>query len=187
MSLTIIANFVAFQVAWFVTVIGAAQGYTLLGVVAVALWVSVYWYWQPQARSDWILLLWTAGVGVVADSLLTISGSISFPVTTGSGYPTTLWMVALWINLGACLRHSMGWLRNRYVLGLVCGALGGPAVYLAGQALMALHVHLPVTVACVWAMAMPGLIWLEQHTRPPVSLVPEKPKTRELYSSGDSL
>jgi hypothetical protein len=70
-------------------------------------------------------------------------------------------MVMLWVNLAATMNDSMGWLRGRYALAAVFGAVGGPMAYYGGAKLGAMTA-LPqftslITIGAAWAVAMPLL------------------------------
>lgn len=158
-------NFLAFQIAWLVTVLAAAKGSQIIGPIVVFIWILAYWIWQPKARKDFPLLISIGFVGLIADSFLTLIGAISFVHQPLFHAPTTAWMIALWINFGACIRHSMSWACGRYILLSLLGMVGGPLAYLAGQKLGAIYVHSILTVAAVWVPAMVAVIWLEKVTR----------------------
>jgi hypothetical protein len=159
-------NFAAFQMAWLIAVWGAAGGLTWLGPVAVLGWVSAYAFWQTAARADLALLVGAGVLGGIIDSVLVLLGVIAFPESAGPGFPTTVWMVALWVNFAAALRHSVGWLCGRFGLGTVFGAIGGPLAYLAGEKLGAINIQMVSGVVIAWLIAMPCLLLLELRTRP---------------------
>jgi len=60
----------------------------------------------------------------------------------------------------------MGWLCGRFVLATLCGAIGGPLAYLAGDKLGALEIHLLPAVVIAWILVMPCLLMIEMKTRP---------------------
>ena len=159
------ANFAAFQLAWLVAVWGASAGLWWLGPVAVAAWVSAYSIWQKCARAEAMLWLGAGLLGAMTDSLLVWSGAMVFPESAGPAFPTTFWMVALWINFAAALRHCMGWLCGRFVLTTVFGAIGGPLAYLAGSKFGALEIHSLPAIVVAWLLVMPGLLLIEMKTR----------------------
>ena len=158
-------NFAAFQLAWLVAVWGASVGLWWLGPVAVVAWVSAYSIWQKCARAEAPLWLGAGLLGAMTDSLLVWSGAMAFPESAGPGFPTTPWMVALWINFAAALRHCMGWLCGRFVLATVFGAIGGPLAYLAGSKFGALEIHSLPAIVVAWLLVMPGLLLIEMNTR----------------------
>ncbi len=158
-------NFAAFQLAWLVAVWGASVGLWWFGPVAVAAWVSAYSIWRKCARVEAPLWLGAGLLGAMTDSLLVWSGAMAFPESAGPGFPTTPWMVALWINFAAALRHCMGWLCGRFVLATVFGAIGGPLAYLAGSKFGALEIYSLPAIVVAWLLVMPGLLLIEMKTR----------------------
>ena len=159
------ANFAAFQLAWLIAVWGASVGLWWLGPVAVAAWVSAYSIWRKCARAEAPLWLGAGLLGAMTDSLLVWSGAMAFPESAGPGFLTTPWMVALWINFAAALRHCMGWLCGRFVLATVFGAIGGPLAYLAGSKFGALEIQSLPAIVVAWLLVMPGLLLIEMKTR----------------------
>jgi hypothetical protein len=73
-------------------------------------------------------------------------------------------MVGLWMNFAATLNVSMVWLRGRYLLAAVFGAIGGPLAYYGGaklgatEALPSLNGMLVLAVG--WGVMTPLLVWL---------------------------
>ncbi len=180
------ANFAAFQLAWLVAVWGASVGLSWLGPVAVAGWVSAYALWQNRARADAPLWLGAGLLGAMTDSLLVWSGAMAFPESAGPAFPTTPWMVALWINFAAALRHCMGWLCGRFVLATVFAAIGGPLAYLAGSKFGALEIHVLPAVVIAWTLVMPCLLLIEMKTRPQrLSASGELGKTERVNTPGE--
>jgi len=156
-----IINVIAFQSAWFAAVLGAANGMLWLGVVAVPLALGLHLALSPDWRPELLLAFCAAGMGFATDTLLIASGSFSpipyvFPVPFSS-----LWMVMLWVNLATTMNVSMAWLRGRYALGAVFGAIGGPLAYYSGAKLGAMT-RLPepgglLWIGVAWAIALPLL------------------------------
>ena len=158
-----VINFLAFKIGWVAAVFGATQGMPWLGPVWILLWVTAFFFWQNQKRTEWILLLGAAAIGYSLDSFLVLVGSVQFPISSQFGGPAPLWMVAMWVNMAASLRYSLGWMRNRYFLGALLGMILGPAAYLAGERLGGINLidgMLPIAIE--WFIAMPLLLLLER-------------------------
>ena len=166
-----LAGVAAFYLCWFACVGGAARGVPWLGPMAVALYAGVYLLTIPSgaARTRQALLLGAAGaVGYAADSALVLSGVLTFPPHAVLGWPSTVWMVALWVLQAAVLGGAMSWMRGRAGLAAAVGALGGPLAYLAGERMgaAALGPTRPAALAAIaveWALAMPLLVLLERR------------------------
>lgn len=176
------ANFLGFQATWFACVGGAGAGWPWLGPAAALLWLSLHLmrlhgnahYPRGQTGSRTIelrLVLAAVCVGYALDGALALGGAIAFPAQAGPAAPTTPWMVALWAAFAATLRHSMNWLRRRYILGAAAGAAFGPIAYRTGEALGAISVAAGPTawiaVAGAWALAMPMLLGLRERLEKP--------------------
>jgi hypothetical protein len=163
----------AFYACWFACIDGAARGLPWLGPLAVAVYVALYLRTIPsgaaRSRQAWLLAL-AGGAGYLADSVLVLSGVLRFPAQAVLGWPSTVWMVALWVLQAAVLGGAMSWLRGRFVLAAALGAVGGPLAYLAGERMGAalLGPTRPAAIAAVsalWAVAMPMLVWMERRAR----------------------
>lgn len=165
MSINKIINFIGFQVIWLTCVFGAAKGYPLAGPLAMMAWLAIHFYINKKSiQIDLPLVVITASIGYLLDSILVLLGTISFPEQAQLGYPSTLWMIALWVNLAITIRHSLDWLNNRYVLILIFGGTGGVLAYWAGVKIGALLI--PdltlglIVVFSVWSFAMPLLYFI---------------------------
>lgn len=156
-----IINVIAFQTAWFAAVLGASNGMPWLGMVAVAFALSLHLAFSPDWRPELLLAFCAAVMGFVTDTLLIATGAFS-PIPYVFSAPfSSLWMVMLWVNLATTLNVSMNWLRDRYALGAVFGAIGGPTAYYSGATLGAMT-RLPepgglLWISIAWAVALPLL------------------------------
>jgi hypothetical protein len=156
-----IINVVAFQIGWFAAVLGAAHGMPWLGVVVVPLVLGLHLALSPDWRPELLLALCAAVTGFVFDSVLVAADAFS-PVPYVFPAPfSSLWMVMLWINFATTMNVSMGWLRGRYTLAAVFGAIGGPMAYYSGAKLGAMT-RLPdpgglLGIGIAWAIALPLL------------------------------
>ena len=92
-------------------------------------------------------------------------------MTYASGQPVATlapyWMVALWGLLAIALNVTMRWMKGRYLLAALLGAVVGPASFVSGVKLggaqfIAMTPAL-VTMACTWALLMPALVWLSMR------------------------
>ena len=158
-------NLIAFQLCWLAAVLGAAAGMPWLGVLFAALWLPAHVHAAKPSSAVELKLIVAAGLlGFAVDSLLVLLGFIDFPPQARLGAPTTAWMVVLWLGFAATLRHVLGWLRGRYLLGAFLGALAGPFAYWSGWKLGAVVLTQPVAslvaVGLAWLLVMPALLRL---------------------------
>lgn len=158
-------NFVAFQTCWFAAVLGAAAGIPLLGPAFAAVWLPLHIRAAKASAGIELKLILVAGaLGYLLDSALVLGGWISFPAQAQLGAPSTVWMVTLWLGFAATLRHSLGWMRGRYVVAALLGIIVGPLAYWGGSKLGAivltetLSTLLPISLE--WFIAMPLLLMI---------------------------
>ncbi len=161
-----IANLILVQLVWFVVVLDAAVGPGWAGPVTVALSLEVHRRWLTPGCQILAVAAAAAALGLMADTILAQTGAITYPRWS---YPLSPpFMICLWVNLATALPCSLGWLRQRYVLAALLGAVGGPLAYASGARLGA--VSLPAglfPVAIEWALCMPLLLFahaaIESH------------------------
>ena len=169
-------NFVLFQLGWFACILGAAYGYVSWAVL-FCLAVAAFHLWQSsEPMQEGVLLLKILVLGIAADTLLLQTGSLIFESNGLLPALSPIWMWSLWVILGCTLNESMSWLKGRFVLAAVLGAITGPLSYLAGVKLGAAQwgdeMQALVLIGIIWAISMPLLFWWAGKVpanRPPLS------------------
>ena len=156
----------SYQGVWFIGVYGVLSGWLWAGSGALFAWGLIRSVCAGSQRQSFLSLSFeSALLGYFFDSLLVLSGAISFPVAFQLGGPSPLWMVALWFAFGAAFEDGFGWLRTRPRIAVVLGALGGSIAYWGGARLGALTFPhgvgygLTLTGIC-WGLAFPSLLVL---------------------------
>ena len=95
---------------------------------------------------------------------MVLSGIFSFSENASFGYPSSIWMVALWVNLALTLNYSLGWLKEKLILSSLFAAVGGPLAYYAGSKMGAInfenHTFSIIALSVIWAIAMPLLFYI---------------------------
>jgi hypothetical protein len=158
-----LANVAMFYVGWFTCVAGAGRGRVWVGPLVVAALLLVHLSLTADRARETCLILTVGLVGFAVDTLQASIGLYSFAHAEGSPGLCPPWMVALWMLFATTLNEALGWLAGRHVLAAALGALCGPASYVAGARLGAIHLS-PDTIASlggiglVWALAMPVVL-----------------------------
>jgi hypothetical protein len=154
-------NFIAYQLAWFACVLGAAHDFAWAGT-AFALAVTAVHLALRRDAVELRLIVCAALIGFIADSVLVRTHFVEFESTNWSGF-APLWMVSLWMVFATTLNHSLRWLASRPPVAALAGAIGGPLAYLGGAKLGALTIAMPnpalILIAFLWALAL-GLLSL---------------------------
>jgi hypothetical protein len=160
-------NIILFQAAWFTAVLGAARGNDWYGPLAVALVLSVHLVLTDDRRGELMLMLVAGSLGFCFDTALSATGIVT---PRGHIFPYPLsqpWMISLWLNFAATLNVSLAWLKGRYLLAAIFGAVGGAGSYYGGARLGA-TLALPdvngiLLLAGGWGIMTPFLVWLAKR------------------------
>lgn len=160
----LLANAVGFQVGWFACVLGAAGGWAAAGSALAVVLLLLHLRWAPRPAAEARLIGSLCLVGWAWDSALAATGVVHY--ATGVWLPGTApyWIVVLWALFGATLNHSMRWMRGRWVLALLFGAIGGPLSFWAGVRLGAAAfpdlTRALLVLSLGWGAMMPALVAL---------------------------
>jgi hypothetical protein len=153
-------NVLFFQAAWVGTVGGAAVGRLWIGPVAALALVAWHVATAAQHRRELGAVLAVAALGTAWDAVPAALGLIDYRGGVAALGGTPYWIAALWLAFATTLNVSLRWLRGRLWLGVMLGAVLGPACYAAGQALGALRLVEPLTAlatqAAAWAVLLPA-------------------------------
>ena len=161
------ANFLAFQIGWFASVLGGAHDLPWVGT-GIAL-VIVAWHLTRAARpkQELLLVLSAAAIGALFDTLLVWLGWFTYSSGTLIAGTAPHWMVALWMLFATTLNLSLAWLKRRLFVAVLFGAIGGPLAYLGGEKLGALNFASPtaglIALAIGWALLTPLLAMIAQR------------------------
>ena len=158
-------NFLLFQAGWFTCVIGGASSdYSWIGIAAVALIIAVHLSQASDIRNESTLIVITMILGTAWDSILVLSGLFTFMNGTIFTGLVPLWIIAMWALFATTLNVSMKWLKHKYLLAAVFGAVGGPVAYFAGHRIGAVEFSDTFTVLLAvgagWSVIMPVLMAL---------------------------
>jgi len=163
----IVVNFVAFQVGWFACVLGGAYHLPWLGTILVSVIIAVHVSRASRPRAELSLVLLAISIGSVWDSYLVWQGWLEYPSGTLIADTAPHWILAMWGVFATTLNVSLRWLKQRWLIAIVSGAIAGPLAYYAGARLGGV-VFTDETTALIalglgWAVLMPLLMALSQR------------------------
>jgi hypothetical protein len=158
----ILINYLAFQAGWFAAVLGGANQLPWLGVAAAAAVVALHLHSANRPSRELQLIAIAALIGATWDSLLVTLGWLSYPSGTLITGMAPLWIVAMWIMFATTLNVSMRWLKQRWLLSALLGAVAGPLAFYGGHKLGGVEfadTWLALTALAVgWGLMMPLLV-----------------------------
>ncbi|MFN3304721.1 MAG: DUF2878 domain-containing protein [Roseateles sp.] len=165
--LLLVLNLIAFQLAWFACVLGAARGMPAWGIAAVAAAVALQLVVSDARLADVALLAAALAVGLVWDTALLRAGIVVYASPGPLADWAPGWILALWALFATVLREPLRWLHGRWLLAAVVGGLGGAlsywgAVRLGAGQLPDFALAMGV-LAAGWALMTPGLLALARR------------------------
>ncbi|MEM7344275.1 MAG: DUF2878 domain-containing protein [Chloroflexota bacterium] len=166
-----IFNYVGTQAGWFACALGASRGFPWVGVLFAALYLPIHLWGAAQPKHEVRYLIVAGLVGAGADSLLKMTGVVTYASDNSTTWLAPLWIIALWLIFATTLTASLSWLQGRYLLAAALGAIAGPLAYIAGERFQALFLHenwltAVITLAVIWAVVLPLLAWLAKQLVP---------------------
>lgn len=160
----LVVNFATYQIGWLSSVLGGAREMPWLGPLAAAVALVIHFRFARRPGAEFLLIALCALIGAAFDSALVASGWVEYPSGLFSEYMAPYWIITLWMLFGTTLNVSMRWLRGRDRLAALCGFLGGPLAYIAGEKLGGIVlVNQAAALAALgvgWAAMMPALLRL---------------------------
>jgi hypothetical protein len=161
-----IINFVLFQLSWFACVMGAAKQMPWLGVMVTIVIVAWHLNQAKQAKPEIILLLIAVVIGAAFDQIMVTSNLITYQAHGWSDALVPAWILALWAGFATVLNVNLRWMRNKWWVMVLFGAIGGPLAYMGAEKLGAVILNsMPASYAALslgWAILTPLLIYLSQ-------------------------
>ena len=165
--MALVVNFIGFQVGWFACVLGAANDKELLGMI-IALGVIIYHVvTQGNSRKEIKLVLVAVPIGLLWETWVLNLDILSYPSHPELLFWPPSWLIMMWALFATTINLSMGWLKGRWALSVLMGAVFGPLAFIGGEKLGAV-VFLDSTLSIItlsvgWGLLMPLLLWIAER------------------------
>lgn len=160
----VLINFVIFQVGWFACVLGGAYQLPWFGTLLVSIIITFHLLRASQPRAELYLILFAIGIGSLWDSFLVFQGWLEYPSGTLLTNTAPHWILALWGVFATTLNVSLRWLKGRWLIAILSGAIAGPLAYYGGAQLGGVVFTDELTALTAlslgWAILMPTLMAL---------------------------
>ena len=162
----LVVNFILFQIGWFACVIGAAKQMPWFGVATVLAIVIWHLTQAKQAKKELQLLIIALVIGGTFDQIMLNHQLITYQAHGWSSMLVPVWILALWAEFVTVLNVSLRWMKGRWLVAVLFGAIGGPLAYMGAEKLGAVTLnHLPISYVALslgWACLTPLLLKLSQ-------------------------
>ncbi|WP_136797900.1 MULTISPECIES: DUF2878 domain-containing protein [Desulfosediminicola] len=159
----IVTNFAVYQLNWLICIFGQ-NSFLWLALLLIACHMLV----SPSPGKDMVLMAIITICGITLDGLLKAIGFFSF---SSDFWPIPLWLITVWMTLGLLPNHSLNWLKGRWLLSALLGAIGGPVAYWAGVRLgvASFNWSTPsslLLLALLWALFWPLMMFCASKVSP---------------------
>jgi hypothetical protein len=166
--MSLLVNFLLYQIGWFAIVVGAGNGHPWLGCCLALLLVSVHFVMVTDRSRHLLLGAAACFFGVLLDSTQLWMGVFEFPSGSFADWLIPPWIAVLWIQFATILPFCLRWSSGRYVLSAILGFVGGPLAFWGGERLGAVVFLEPrgahfLVLAMAWGLAFPTLVFLSDR------------------------
>ena len=164
-----IINIIGFYIGWWTCVLGTANDLPYLGPVVMILFLIVHYFLFVSDIREIYLVLIIGTIGTITDSLLFLSGSFIYAgAYSNEILIAPMWITAMWMGFSATVNHSMSWLKDKWLIMVICGIVFGPAAFFTGEKFGAIEFHLSallsvLVIAIVYGILMPAIYFLNRH------------------------
>ena len=152
-------NIVLFNLFWIGCVVGSYQLIWLVTPLVLTYCLLLVIFTQINLAQ----LIVPALLGILVDSLLTLTGVFEFEPNTLM--PLPLWLMVLWFVFVSTLPLSLAFLKQYKILTVLAGATGFPLSYATGEHLGSVAFGVEyfaalVFLSLIWAIGLPLLVYL---------------------------
>ena len=142
---------------------GGAYQLALAGSLIALAIIAIHIWRAPIPKAEIVLILASFGIGIVFESILTLSGISQYADGILIHGFAPYWMVLMWGLFATTLNVSMRWVKNLSLPVLaVLGAVLAPLSYLAGSRLGAVLFSdttlALIVIAIGWAILFPLIV-----------------------------
>ena len=157
--------------SWWACVMGVVKyNQPYFGPFVMSLFIFFHLLMIKNKKKE-ILFLSIAGIiGFFVDSFKAFSGFITYNGVFSDNL-APLWIIAMWIGFAATINHSGSWIKKRYLIAILLGAIFGPLNYLVGDNMDALSINMNfsqniLVLSFVWGVSVPFLYYLAEKINP---------------------
>jgi len=166
MSLKLI-NFILFQIGWFACVVGSAYSFPWQGTVVAIMIVVFHIFKSRNPFLEFSLVFCAILIGAAWDSLLVWMQLLTYTSGMWSPVIAPYWIIALWALFATTLNVSLRWMKGRWLIAAIAGAIAGPLAYYGGFKLGAVNFidmdYALLLLGIGWALFTPILFLLAQR------------------------
>jgi len=167
----LIFNFIGLQVTWAACAYGATHSIPQLGVYIGLSYIILHFIFSKYRMRDLKIMFVIGILGIIIDSILTLTEIITFPNYENEFAPTPYWLMGLWLVFALMVPYSLYWLKRNLIIASIAGAIGGSFSYFLGHKLGAVQLADPLTMSVgiyfiCWGIIFPVALKIVEHLSP---------------------
>ena len=164
-------NAISFYVVWWGCVLGVKLGYNYLGPILTFLFIVIHLKLISKPKEEIKLILSCGLLGLIIESFHFQTNFLSYQ---GYIFPNIffppIWIICMWVGFAGTLNYSMFWMKNRWLMMVVSGAIFGPISYVAGLKLGVINFNFSYefsifVLSLVWGASIPIMYFLNKIMR----------------------
>ena len=166
-----IINAVFFYLIWWGCILGIRLDLYYLGPILFVVFIMVHLTIISNVKKEVKLILRCGVLALIVESLHRYSELLSYEgyLLSGSLLPP-LWIICIWMTLAATLNHSMFFLKDRWLLMVLCGGIFGPVCYYGAMKLEIIYFYFSIEksifiLSAVWATCLPAMFYISKKNR----------------------
>ena len=164
-----VLNAVLFYIIWWGCILGIKYSYNYLGPLLTIIAGIVHLNIISDAKKESRVILLCGILALLVENLHLHSGFLSYEgyVLSESLFPP-LWILCIWITLSATLNYSMFFLKEKWLLMVLCGGIFGPGCYFAAMRVGILHFNFSTVISLlilsvVWGLSLPLMYYINKQ------------------------
>lgn len=163
-----IINLIFFYLIWWGCILGIRLNLDYVGPVLTFVFIVAHLNIVSELRKELMLILCGGFLGLTVESLYLYFNFISYEgYLISESFIPPLWIVCIWVGLAMTINHSMGFLKNKWIVMVICGAIFGPICYFAAIKFSILHFHYPISesifiLSAACGISLPSMYYINK-------------------------
>ena len=153
-----ILNALFFYVIWWGCILGIKYSYNYLGPLLAIMAGIIHLIIIFEARKESKIILLCGVLALFVENLHLHSGLLSYEgYVFFEGFFPPLWILCIWMTLAGTLNYSMFFLKDRWILMMLCGGVFGPGCYFFAMKGGILYFNYSILISLVTVLPLPAL------------------------------
>lgn len=152
-------NGIIFYTYWWLSIWGASIGNFYIGPAVAVSYFILHFIIVKDKFKEFKNLLFCVFIGFIFESILLYLGFLEYKSMMNSSV-IPIWVIILWAGYSLTVFHSFQYIKGRYFLSLIIGALFAPLIHISGAKTGAVVLNYSIATSYfvlmfMWSIALP--------------------------------